>query len=91
MNKNNTIGLMIGFGLGVGVALLFAPKSGDRTRLLIARTTRDGADYLKSQATALRDSASDFIEKGQEEVARHAEGLRRAVEIGKRTYQESVG
>ena len=90
MNKNNTLGLMIGFGLGVGVAVLFAPKSGDKTRLLIARRTREGTDYLKRQATVLRDSASDLMEKGQEEMARHAEGLRRAVEIGRRTYLRSV-
>jgi gas vesicle protein len=80
MNKNNTIGLMIGFSLGVGIALLFAPKSGGRTRLLIARRTREGTDYLKRQASVLRDAATD-----------HAEGLRRAVEIGTRTYRESVG
>ncbi len=82
---------MIGLGLGAGIALLFAPKTGDRTRLLIARRTRKGANYLKRQATDLRNSATDLIGKGQEEMARHAEGLKRAVEIGKRTYRESVG
>jgi gas vesicle protein len=80
MNKNNVFGVMIGFGLGVGVAVLFAPKSGDKTRLLIAR-----------RATELRDSATDLIDRGQEEVTRHAQGLRRAVEIGKRAYVRSVG
>jgi gas vesicle protein len=80
MNKNSAFGLMIGFGLGVGLAVLFAPKSGDKTRLLIAR-----------RATELRDSATDIIDRGQEEVTRHAQGLRRAVEIGRRAYIRSVG
>ncbi len=91
MNKNNALVLMIGFGLGAGIALLFASKSGDRTRLLIARRTRKGTNYLKRQATVLRDSATGIVERSQEAVAQHAEGLRRAVEIGKRTYRESVG
>jgi gas vesicle protein len=80
MNKNSAFGLMVGFGLGVGLAVLFAPKSGDKTRLLTAR-----------RATELRDSATDIIDRGQEEVTRHAQGLRRAVEIGRRAYIRSVG
>ncbi len=91
MNKNNALDLMIGLGLGAGIALLFAPKPGDKTRLLIARRTRKGTDYLKRQATELRDSATDLIEKSQEEVARHADGLRRAVAMGKRTYRQVIG
>ncbi len=90
MNKNSAFGLMIGFGLGMGIAVLFAPKSGDKTRSLIARRTRKGTEYLKRQATVLRDSATDLIDKGQEEVTRHAEGLRRAVETGRRAYVRSV-
>lgn len=97
MSKDNTVGLMVGFGLGVGLALLFAPKSGEKTRLLIAQRAQEEADNLKRQAAGLRDSAADFVQKGQEyvqkgqdEVLRQAEGLKRAVEAGKRTYQEAV-
>ena len=91
MNKDCALGFMIGLGFGVGIALLFAPKSGDQTRSLIANKTREGTDYLKQQATELRDSAADVIEKGREEVTRHKEGLKRAVETGKQAYQESAG
>jgi gas vesicle protein len=90
MNKSSAFGLMIGFGLGMGIAVLFAPKSGDKTRQLIARRTREGTNYLKHQASMLRDSAADLIAKGQEEVTRHADGLRRAVETGRRVYVRSV-
>ena len=40
MNKENAFGLMIGFGLGVGLALLFAPDAGERTRSRIAKRLR---------------------------------------------------
>ena len=91
MNKDCTLGFMIGLGFGVGIALLFAPKSGDDTRALIANKTRKGTDYLKQQATELSDSAADFIEKSREEATRQKEGLKRAVETGKQAYQESAG
>ena len=90
MNKDHTLGFLIGLSFGVGIALLFAPKSGDATRSLIANKTREGTDHLKHQATVLRDSATDVIEKGREEVARHKEGMKHAVLAGKQACHESV-
>lgn len=90
MSKDNTFGLMLGFGVGVGLALLFAPNSGDKTRTRIAKGTRDGADYLKRQATSWRDSATDMIDKGQEEVTRQAEAIKVAVETGARAYRRAA-
>jgi gas vesicle protein len=89
-NNDNAFGLIVGFGLGVGLALLFAPSSGDKTRTRIAKGTREGADYLKRQANSLRDSAVDVIDKGQEEVTRQAEALKVAVETGARAYRRAA-
>jgi gas vesicle protein len=86
-SKNNALGFMAGLGFGAGMALLFAPRSGVRTRVLLARTTRKGTNYLKQQATTLQDTATDIIEKGH----RQAEGIKRAVETGKKAYLQSVG
>jgi gas vesicle protein len=91
MNNDYALGFMIGLGCAVGIALLFAPKSGNETRSLIANKTREGTDYLKQQATELRDSAADVIEKDREEVTRQKEGLKRAVETSTQAYKESAG
>ena len=88
--KNCTLGFMIGLGCGVGITLLVAPKSGDETRSLIASKAREGTDHLKHHAAGLRDSAVELLEKGRQDVARHKEGLRHAVEAGKKAYRESV-
>ncbi|HEY4361309.1 MAG TPA: YtxH domain-containing protein [Bryobacteraceae bacterium] len=96
--KNNFLGFAAGLGFGAGLALLYAPRSGVRTRVLLARKARKSANYVKRQANTLRDSAAslrdtaaELLQKGQQEALNHKEGLARAVEIGKRTYFESVG
>lgn len=90
MTRDNTLGLMIGFGLGVGLALLFAPDTGERTRSRIAKRTQEGADYVKRQATTLRDSATDIIEKRQEQVTRQAEAVKAAVQTGAREFRRAA-
>lgn len=90
MNRDNAFGLMLGFGLGVGLALLFAPDAGERTRSRIAKKTQESADYVKRQATILRDSATDMIDKSQEEVTRQAEAVKAAVETGARAYRRAA-
>jgi gas vesicle protein len=91
MTKNAATGFMAGLGFGAGLALLFAPRSGVRTRVLLARKTRKGADYVKRQAAGLWDSATELVEKGQKEAVDRKKSLKRAVEMGKRTYLQSVG
>jgi len=88
--KNCTLSFMMGLGWGVGIALLLAPKSGNQTRSLIAGKAREGTDHLKHQAAGLRDSATELLEKGRQDVVRHKEGLQHAVEASKKAYRESA-
>ena len=71
MKGNNNLELpcfLLGLGAGVGLTLLFAPRTGDATRRLISRGfrrhVRRGEDWVKDQAAA-----------AQEFVASHAEAL----------------
>ena len=89
-NKDSTLNFIIGLGCGVGITLLLAPKSGDETRSVIANRAREKTDRLKHQVAGLRDSATELLEKGRNEVERHKEGLQHAVDAGKRVYHESV-
>ena len=89
MRKDFAFATMIGFGLGVGIALLFSPKSGNETRLLLANKTREGTGFFKDQAARLSNSAADLIDKSREEVTRYKKGLTQAVEAGKHAYQEA--
>ncbi len=45
--------LLVGLGIGAALALLFAPKTGEETRDLIADKTRDGAQWVTDRSNEL--------------------------------------
>ena len=53
------LGVGIGFAAGVSIGLLFAPKSGEKTRRWLRRKAELGQKYLAQ----LSDSASEIGEK----------------------------
>jgi gas vesicle protein len=92
---------LLGLGIGVAAGILWAPRSGEETRQLIADKAGEGADYLKARAQEgtdyvrqrtedLRQSASDLYEKGRSTVVRQKDTLNAAVEAGKQAYRDAV-
>jgi gas vesicle protein len=81
----------LGLGLGVAAGLLLAPKSGEETRHLIRDKAVEGKDYLRRRSDELRESASDYVERGRSAISRQKDQLSAAVEAGKQAYRESVG
>ena len=90
MNKNYFMGFLACFGAGVALGVLCAPKSGQEFRRLLASKTKERADFVKRQATALVDSAAEITNKSRAELARHQAGLRSAVESGRKAYVRAV-
>lgn len=92
---------LLGLGIGVAAGILWAPRTGDETRQLIADKAGEGADYLKSRASEsseyvrqraddLKQSAADLYDKGRTTVTRQKDTLNAAVEAGKQAYREAV-
>jgi gas vesicle protein len=92
---------LLGLGIGVAAGILWAPRSGEETRQLIADRAGDGADYLrtraqdgteyvKNQSENLKQSASDLYDKGRVTVAKHKENIAAAVDAGKHAYREAL-
>jgi len=58
--------LLMGIGIGCGVALLLAPTTGEELRHTIRRRSRRVAKQLGRQTDNLRDRAGDLLEFANE-------------------------
>jgi gas vesicle protein len=94
MNKDGLANFFLGLGVGVGIGLLFAPKSGEETRDLLMNKADEGKEFLKKQATDLRENASgvaaDIVEKSKDVINRQKDTLNDAIQAGKQAYREKV-
>jgi gas vesicle protein len=75
--------LLFGLGVGVGLALLFAPQSGQETRDWLVAMTEDNTRNLRRKGRRLAFETIDLID--QSETA-----LNRAMRTGKRTLRTAV-
>jgi gas vesicle protein len=93
---------LLGLGIGVAAGILWAPRSGEETRALLADKAGEGAEFLKNRAQDgteyvrqrtgdVKQSASELYDKGRHHVARHRETLNAAVEAGKQAYRDAMG
>jgi len=70
MPKAHTVlGLLIGFGIGVGLTLLFAPQSGEDTRDWILLTSRRAKRRLQTSSRRSLEQVREMFERGQETVS----------------------
>jgi len=82
---------LLGLGVGVGIGMLFAPKSGQETRKLIKDKTGESTEYIKQRGADVKQTASEWVDKGKEALGRQKDTLSEAVEAGKQAYREAVG
>jgi gas vesicle protein len=77
-------------GLAVGAisALLFAPRSGEETRLFISQKANEGKDYVTAKGKELRKQAEELVEKGKDVVTQQKEQLAAAFDAGKQAYHD---
>jgi gas vesicle protein len=79
---------LVGLGIGAVLALLFAPRSGQETRDMIAEKAEEGRDFVKTKTDELRQQAEEAVEKGKDLVTKQKELLSAALEAGRQAYQE---
>jgi len=62
--------LLVGFGVGVGLAILFAPQSGDETREWISANVEDGFRQVRRRGRRFIFEAQDLLDRGEHTVSR---------------------
>lgn len=89
-----TAGIIAGALVGAGVALLFAPKSGDETRADIARfgrkarrrveeLTDDFSDKVDGVIRSMEGTAKEILDKGRDVTSDTARTVRGVIEGGR--------
>ena len=81
---------LAGASMGAVVVLLFAPKTGEQTRKLIAKKAEEGKDYVASKGREFRGQAEELVEKGKELVTKQKERLAGVLETGKEAARSTL-
>jgi gas vesicle protein len=55
---------LTGISIGTAVGILYAPRSGSETREIFQSKVDEGREFVRKQASDLRDQASELVEKG---------------------------
>jgi gas vesicle protein len=90
MKSDGLASFLLGLGVGIGLGVLFAPRSGEETRNYLRERADEGADYLKRQTEDIRAKADDLAGKGREVLNRQRDNLSDAIAAGKQAYREKI-
>lgn len=84
------IPFLAGLAIGAGLALLFAPQTGEETRRDLARRGRQVRDRAQELAGDLRDRAESGLSKARSRVEDGVDSAREAVTRGRRKVSRAV-
>jgi gas vesicle protein len=73
-----------GLGVGAAAAILMAPRSGVKTRRLLAETAREGQDYIAREGAELRNTVVETLNRTKRAAKATAEGMGDALDAGKK-------
>ena len=62
--------LLFGFGVGLGLAILFAPQSGEETREWISSNVEDKYRQVRRRGRRLVFEAQDLLDRGEHSFTR---------------------
>ena len=82
--------LLMGIAIGAGIALLFAPKTGEETRRDLQRRARKVSDQAQDLVSEVPDSVSQTIQSAREKVETRIDSTRSAVELKRRQVSNAV-
>jgi gas vesicle protein len=82
--------LLLGVLIGAGVALLFAPRSGEEIRSEIKHRARRVRTKAKTVAEGVTHQVVDTFESARDRVEEQIESTRQAIEVKKQQVQRAM-
>lgn len=78
---SKVVWFMAGIAIGATIALLYAPASGDETRRMIAKKTKQGREALSDSGREMLERGKEMYEKGRRMADDAAEMFERGRKI----------
>ena len=80
---------LAGLGTGLALGVLFAPGSGEETRMYLADSARQGLDKAKAKGEEFSRRAQDVVTRGKEAVTRGKEAVSESVDAAKQSAKQA--
>ena len=87
-NGSTLLAFLLGSAVGAGLALLFAPRSGEETRELIKGRACVAKEEALKVADELKERTEELLEKGKEVVEDKKTIIEDAIEAGKEAMEK---
>ncbi len=82
--------LVAGIAIGAGLALLFAPRTGEETRRDLQRRARRVGDQAQEFVSEVTETVSQKIQGARESVETRIDSTRQAVDLKRRQVSNAV-
>src|SRR5437773_10422258 len=80
---------LAGLGTGLALGVLFAPGSGEETRMYLADSARQGLDKAKAKGEEFSRRAQDAVTRGKEAVTRGKETVSESIDAAKQSANQA--
>ncbi|MBI5894445.1 MAG: YtxH domain-containing protein [Deltaproteobacteria bacterium] len=83
-----TLALLLGGVIGAGIALLYAPQTGEETRKKLKETADKLRDQFKEKGDTVSEYASEGVQKVRQFVEEKKADVTAAYEAGKEAFKK---
>ncbi|MDO8500770.1 MAG: YtxH domain-containing protein [Gemmatimonadaceae bacterium] len=89
-NEPGVGAFVAGLAIGAGLALLFAPRSGEETRRDLQRRVKRVGDQAQEFVSEVTDSVGQTLQDAKERVGNRIDSTRQVVELKRRQVSNAV-
>jgi gas vesicle protein len=82
------LSFFVGGLIGAGVAILTAPKTGEKTRKMIKEFAEETKEKAEDCIDQVKGVATTYLEKGKDFIERENNIITKTMEAGKKAYEK---